>query len=962
MSENIQRKRINKNRQRHNGEINGWRLAFIIILVTIIIGIGIGTGMAYSYIKDAPPLNMENFQYIEPSAILDVNDEFYQEFQGKEKRKNVSIEKIPDIVQKAFISIEDERFYDHAGVDIMGIGQAALQGIKAGDLTAAGGSTITQQLIKLTHLSSEKSLKRKVQEAYLAIQLEKNMTKDQILESYLNKINFAYAHGIQAASETYFGKDVRELTIAQAAVLAAIPKAPTTYKPYVIEEKKDDSFGIAYEKDGKTLAYSSKNRDRALTVLGKMKELEYISEDQYLQAKNQIESNKIGLVKPKDDSIYSYFTDAVYEQVLNDLKEKYHYTTEEATSYLINGGLTIYSTVNPKIQSAMDENFKKNNLFPSQSSSAKQVNYTPEGAMVIIDNTTGYVSGIVGGRNKEKSRSLNRALKTFQIGSSTKPLTVYAPGIDSKKITLATTYDDIPIRVGGETPGNAGAHRGMTTIRKGLTNSINTIAVQAWYDIGIETSLEYGEKFGLEFAKEGEPNDMGYGSLALGGYTKGQTPLAMASAFSAFPNQGVRVEPTFYTKVVDPSGNIILKNKPKKTQVISAQTAFLITDVLKNVVKGGTTTISVPRIEIAGKTGTTNNQKDAWFVGYTPKYTASVWYGYDDNKVVANGREYFLNIGVYGGSKPGPAVMWESVMRDIYKDKGSQTFPANPGGIVSANVDSVSGLLPTELSYRDPRGSTIISEMFINGTVPTSKDNYHVELKVDTSTNKLATEYCPPELVKSRVFIKKPADRFPSPVKPIDSNYVANGEKNAFIPAGTCDIHNKNGSIFQLQIVIPKDTIQIGEEVQLGVKGNTKDGLPIKITNVEFSTDSDAIQIMDKNTGIIRGLKEGSANIIAKVSFRYQDHDYVDVATGTISIKKENIVEDIINDIIDNDDKENDDTKNNGNPQNQDEGTDKRDDNTSKEKDKKKDNPAEPLQLILQLKNNPLANMRKLHH
>lgn len=954
MSENIQGRRMKK---RKNRKINGWRLAFIIILVAIIVGIGSGAGMAYSYIKDAPPLNMEKFQYIEPSVVLDMNGDFYQELQGEEKREIVSIKKIPDIVQKAFISIEDERFYDHVGVDIMGIGQAALQGVKAGDLTAAGGSTITQQLIKLTHLSPEKSLKRKIQEAYLAIQLERNMTKDQILESYLNKINFAYAHGIQAASETYFGKDVGELTIAQAAVLAAIPKAPTTYKPYVIEEKKDGSFGIAYEEDGKALAYSSKNRDRAITVLEKMKELGYISEDQYLQAKNQIRNNKIGLVKPKENSIYSYFTDAVYEQVLKDLKEKYHYTAEEATSYLINGGLTIYSTVDPKIQFVMDENFKKNNLFPSQSSAAKQVNYTPEGAMVVIDNHTGYVAGIVGGRNKEKSRSLNRALKTFQTGSSTKPLTIYAPGIDSKKITLATAYDDIPIRVGGQTPDNAGGYRGMTTVRRGLTNSVNTVAVQAWHDIGIETSLEYGEKFGLKFVKEGEFNDMGYGSLALGGYTQGQTPLAMASAFSAFPNQGVRVEPTFYTKVVDPSGNIVLENKPEKTQVISTQTAFLITDVLKNVVRGGTTTISVPRIEIAGKTGTTNNQKDAWFVGYTPKYTASVWYGYDDKKVAVNGKEYSLNIGIYGGSKPGPAAMWERVMRDIYKDRESQAFPANPGGIVSANIDSVSGLLPTELSYRDPRSSTVISELFISGSVPTARDNYHVALKVDTSTNKIATKYCPPELVKSKVFIKKPGNRFPNPVKPIDPNYVASGEKGVLIPTGTCNIHNENGSIFQLQIVTPKDTIQIGEEIQLGIKGNTRDGHPIEIKNVEFSTDSDTIQIMDKNAGIIKGLKEGSANISAKVSFRYQDHDYTDVATGTISIKKENIVKDIIDDIIDNDDKENDE-----NPQNQDEDTNKKDDNTPKEKDKEKDNPDEPLQAILKLKNNLLFNMRKLHN
>ncbi|MCR1897801.1 transglycosylase domain-containing protein [Irregularibacter muris] len=906
MSDDQQKNNKRKGNKKKKSGINFWRLSLIIILLVTIIGAGTVGGVVFSYIRSAEPLNKDNFVYMEPSVIVDKNGDFYQELQGKEKREVVSIEDIPDMVQKAFISIEDERFEKHKGFDIQGIGQAVLQGIKAGNLKTAGGSTITQQLIKLTHLTSEKSLKRKVQEVYLATQLERSMTKEEILGAYLNKINFAYAHGIQAASETYFRKDVADLTIAQAAVLAAIPKAPSSYKPYIIEEKEDGSFGLAYEEDGKTLIYSDKNKNRALTIIAKMKELGHINDEQYSEAQEQLKNNQFGLVEPVDPPIYSYFTDAVYDQVVNDLMEKYNYNKEEATSYLINSGLKVHATIDPKIQSVMDDNFKNDKMFPNQSSAAKQasiaksqetgenINYTPEGAMVVIDNKTGHVVGITGGRNKERNRSLNRALQHFQPGSSTKPLTVYAPGIEEKSITLATTYDDVPIKIGSWKPKNAGGgHGGMTTVRNGLFKSTNIVAVQALEDVGVETSVQYGKKFGLDIVTEGKANDLIPSALALGGYTHGQTPLDMASAFSAFPAQGARSEPTFYTKVEDRNGNIVLENKSDKIQVISAQTAYLLTDVLKDVPRGGTTNISVPGVDIAGKTGTTNENMHAWFVGYTPNYTAAVWYGYDENKVVSKGKTYRMNIGIYGGSKPGPASMWESVMRGIHKDLKGQRFPGNPGGIVSAQVDSVSGLAPTELSAKDPRGSTIISELFISGTVPKEKDNYHVEYEVDITTNKLATEYCPAELVQSKVFIKKPDNRFPGSVKPLNANYVPKNEQDVIAPAENdfCTIHGQNSSE-EIQIFAPKDRIQIGEELQLEVRGHASHGDQIKIGNIQYSSDSDAVQILDPKSGLIKGLAQGSANITAQVQFKYKtqengeevEKDYTRTASITINV------------------------------------------------------------------------------
>ncbi len=665
------------------------RKALTILLIIFIITIGTVSGLASSYILKSPSLDLKKFHYIEPCVILDSQGNFYEELQGKEKRQVINIDKISDHVLNAFIAIEDERFYQHHGVDAKGIFRAVLQGIKAGDMTTAGGSTITQQLIKLTHLNPEKALSRKVQEAYLAIQLEQVMDKDKILENYLNKINFAYAHGIQAASQTYFRKDVDQLTIAQAAVLAAIPKAPTTFKPYIVKEVEKDNFEIATDKAGKVL-YSPKNQKRALLVLEKMKELEFISQGEYKEARNELLNNTFGLKKPPKLDTYSYFTDAVYEQVAQDLMKKYfsdlpkEEAKEKATNYMLNAGLTIYSTVDTNVQTSMEKNFKDDALFPRQSSIAKnaskakseelgmQMDYEPEGAMVIIENSTGEVKGIVGGRNKKANLSLNRAFRKFQPGSATKPLTVYAPGIDSKKISLNTRYYDAPLRIGNWQVKNSGnSYSGLTTVRKGLTNSKNTIAVQAWYNTGLETSIEYGKKFGLSF----DSKDMAPAPLALGGYTYGQTPMAMASAYTTFGNQGIRNTPIFYTKVVDANGKVILEKKQKKVKVISSQTAYFITDVLMDVVKGGTTHISIPNVEVAGKTGTTNDLTHAWFVGYTPYYTGAVWYGYDDNKVMVNGHTYYLNINVYGGSKPGPALMWEKIMADIHKNLGPKDFP-----------------------------------------------------------------------------------------------------------------------------------------------------------------------------------------------------------------------------------------------------------------------------------------------
>ncbi|QSX08667.1 transglycosylase domain-containing protein [Alkalibacter rhizosphaerae] len=868
---------------------------FLLLFILLLVGGSVGGYMVYNWVKDAPPLDMTKFDYIEPSRIVDKDGEFYQELQGTEKREIVSIDQIPDIVQKAFISIEDERFEEHNGVDIQGFTRAGLEVIRTGSLSGPGGSTITQQLIKLTHLTPEKALERKFTEIYLAMELEKVLTKDQIMEAYLNKINFAYAWGVQSASEVYFGNDISEATVAQAAVLAGIIKSPTNYKPYIIEEKEEGVFGIKVDEEGKVV-YNEKNLLRAKAVVTQMLKLGHITQAQHDEAVSQLENNDFGLQLPEENEIYSYFTDALYEQLITDLVETDQFsfnTREEAQVYLLNSGLTVHSTLDQRIQNILEEKIQDDTLFPKQSSTARaasaaltkergeEVNFMPEGAMTIIENGTGHVVGIVGGRSKETSRSLNRATQKFQIGSSTKPLTTYAPGIETKRITAASTFDNIPIQIGSWKPGNAGGFTGMTSVREGIKRSINVIAVQALYATGIENAAHYAELLGLEIVREGDRNDMNGSALALGGYTHGQTTLAMASAYSTFPDQGTRTVPIMYTKITDHDGNVVFENPEEKVRVFSEQTAYIVTDMLRAVVRGGTTSVSVSGMDIAGKTGTTNDQMHAYFAAFSKYYTGAVWYGYDQNKVTAGGRTYNLNIGIYGGSRPGPASLWQSVMREIHKDLPNANLPSRPSGIVTASVDKVSGLLPTELTEKDPRGSMVGSEMFISGTVPTESDDYHIEVRMDVSTGKVASEFCPEHLVETVVRIEKPEDRFPGNIRPANANYVPNSEKGVLAPdlEDICTVHTGN-SIIDLAILnanggtVDNITITQGESTVIRIRGVTQRGEYVDFSGGKLTVTPSTgnVSVVPSSAGnyTVTGISPGSGKIEATITYEYK--------------------------------------------------------------------------------------------
>lgn len=863
-------------------------LIFIILLILALVSGGVGFGVLYA---QTPPLDTDNFNYIENARIMDVNGNFYQDLQGAERREIVSIDTIPAHVQNAFVAIEDQRFRSHHGVDYKRFGRAIIGVLfSGGSLDGPGGSTITQQLIKLTHLTSEKTVTRKFQEMVLATKLERVYTKDQILEAYLNKINLSHAWGVQAASEIYFGKSVSDLNVAQGAMLASIANSPSYYDPYVYTTDEQGNEVFATEADGR-YTLNPNNMERSLLVVDKMLELGYIDQAQYDEACAELSGNQVGLVYNEPDSTYSYFTDAVYEQVVTDLQTKYRYTENEATDMLLGGGLTIYATVNPEIQNAMETEAQNEDLYPSQSGAAAaaseaktadtgvETNYIPEVGMTVIDNSTGNVAGIVGGRDEKTNLSLNRATRKFQPGSSTKPLTAYGPGIDTGAITLGTVFADVPIAYQGWRPNNSsGTFEGLTTVREGITSSVNTIAVQANVATGLTQSAAYGTRLGLDIVQDGDANDMTPAALALGGYTHGQSSLAMASAYSTFPNMGVHKTPSFYTKVVDRSGKTLLEKTDNSEQVFKPQTAYLMTDALKGVVNGGTTNIYVSGQPVAGKTGTTDENRHAWFCGYTPYYSMAVWYGYDENVVETSEGTYYLNIGIFGGSKPGPASMFEAVMNDIHADLEPAAFPDNPGGIITASIDRVSGKLATDLSARDPRGSMAFNELFIDGTAPTEKDDCHVLVTLDVTTNSYATPYCPASAVQNVVRLQKVNRNFPQGITPVDSDYIAASEASVMVPpeSQTCPVHTTAAGV-EITFLVNGGAVggtinmQPGKSITVTANGPNNPATVVSASgsSASVSQNGNQIQIAAVSPGVTQ------ITVSQKVSVNYQQGSQV---------------------------------------------------------------------------------------
>ena len=737
----------NNNKKNTKRKKIGWRV-FKILLFTMlglgVIGTGVVIGVLTGIIDKTENVDLAQLQSQKlTSFIYDTEEKEIAALFSEENRINISYEKTPKYLIDAVVSIEDERFWKHNGVDIKRTGAAIVTYIFNGGNSSFGGSTITQQLIKNSTGDKEADWTRKIREWYRAISLEKKLEKEDILESYLNTIYLgAGASGIEVASHTYFNKSVTEVNLAEAATLAAVIQLPETYNPYRGEEA------------------AKKLKKRKEIVLAKMLELKKINKEEYEEAlKYEIKYEK---GKIATGTTYTYFVDAVIESVAADLMEKQNVSKEMALQMLYGNGYKIYTTQVPSVQKSIDEAFSNKSWFYNDKAGTFM-----QAGMVIIDNSNGNVVGLSGGAGeKETDRSFNRATQAIrQPGSTFKPISAYGPAFERGISYPGMGIDDSQLTVGNWTPRNYyGYFNGYVSARSAINLSMNIPAVRTLQSVGVDYGYEFAKKLGISTLNK---NDKTL-SLALGGLNRGVTVLDMTGAYSVFANNGIYLEPRLYTKVVDPNGKEILSNKESAQRVMKDTAAYLITDCLKTVVTTGTATSTRlgGGMETAGKTGNTNDDKDQWFAGYSPYYTAVVWNGYDQPKSI---------------NRPYPYTsmrVWTDVMKKVHSSLAAKGF-TRPSGIVSATVCTHSGKIPTEACKL--YGGVIKTEIFESGTVPTETCDVHKMATICKVTGKIANEHCLE--TEEKAYITR--DTQPK-IKPRDWNRMIITDK--------CTLHSKSSA------------------------------------------------------------------------------------------------------------------------------------------------------------------------
>mgnify|MGYP004573410191 CR=1 FL=1 len=748
------------------------------VLITICVVVGCtGIGAFRGIIDNAPNVNDIDISPLGYATFLYDGDgnQLRKLTAPSSNRLPVSIEQIPVDLQHAVVAIEDERFYEHNGIDVRGILRAFVKNITSGDLSE-GASTITQQLLKnnvFTNWTKESTwlerFTRKIQEQYLAVEVEKKINnKDVILENYLNTINLgAGTYGVQAAARKYFNKDVWDLNLSESVTLAGITQNPTQFNP--IEHPKE-------------------NAKRRKEVLDHMIDQNYITQAQYDEVINDDVYSRIqdAQIENSDteNTVYSYFEDELIDQVINDLMNIKGYTRTQAQNLVYSGGLSIYTTQDSAIQKILDEeyadpsnypdyvqyaldyaltvknpqgeeeNYSKEMLklhfqnedpefdllFDSQEEAqsyvdrykadiladgstvvAERVNFAPQpqSSMSVIDQHTGYVKALIGGRGeKTGSLTLNRATDTTrQPGSTFKILSTYAPALNEMGMTLATTFEDEPYNYPDGSPVNnaSRSYNGTTTIRRAIQNSINVVAVKCLEEVTPQLGLQYLDNFGFTTLAHGTEADKDANGtvwtdanlpLALGGLTNGVTNVELCAAYASIANSGNYIEPLYYTKILDHNGNVLIEKTSAGRSVIKESTAWLLTSAMEDVVTQGTgTACQLDNMTVAGKTGTTDAYNDLWFVGYTPYYTCAVWSGFDNNeKLPEDARNFHKNL-------------WKKVMTRIHEGLPDKDFEM-PASVEQLSVCADTGLLPRA-------GCPVITEYFDIGDAPTEYCDQH---------------------------------------------------------------------------------------------------------------------------------------------------------------------------------------------------------------------------------------------
>ncbi|CAH2212454.1 transglycosylase domain-containing protein [Tepidibacter aestuarii] len=754
-------------------KVSIFRIVLITFIILSIVGTACVMGLVVGVIKNAPPIDPHNIEMYESSFIYDSNGQLIEKVHGSNFRSLVTLDKIPKDLQNAVISIEDERFYEHNGVDIKRLFGALWYDLKTMS-KAQGASTLTQQLAKNMYTSNEKTITRKIKDTYYALQLEKTISKEEILETYLNTFYLGRgAIGVQAAAQTYFSKDVGELTLAESSMIAGITKNPSRYSPYTTQrldgsENLDElkNLLVFYPKTANTdpasdsekgmfeklhnkglidnyqydqlkkeqivvrkAVVNPKAKERQETVLYKMLELGHISESEYEEAKNQEIVIMVG--SQTQANVSSYFVDLVKDDVIDALIKEGK-TEDEARDMLYNGGLRVYSTMDVTIQKILESEYQKNSNFPGTFTD-KNGNIQPQSAMVIMDYRTGQVKALVGGRMIGGKKLYNRAVNPRQPGSSIKPLAVYLPALDSG-MTAGTIIDDSPTGYKYSSnekwkPKNyANRYRGPITLRQSVQHSSNVGAVKTAEMLSsspyssVEVMVDFLENMGIStIVKTPGTNDQNFSALTLGGMTKGITPLEMTAAYGSIANGGTYIKPMLFSKIEDSSGNVILNNKTVKHSITTPQNAYIMTDILQTVVTSGTGgRARISNMPVAGKTGTTSDNNDAWFAGYTPYYVGATWIGNDWNQKLKSGSSM-------------SSSLWSKVMTKVHKDLPRKSFK-RPSGIIEQTICLESGQLATHFCEKTR------TEKFVAGTEPkdyceihTQDENIEIEESPDAS-------------------------------------------------------------------------------------------------------------------------------------------------------------------------------------------------------------------------------------
>ena len=669
----------NKKEPKRNNRFKKF-IIFAIILILIVI-IGYLVFKAYTF----KTLAKEMFNNT-TSAVFDNNKNVIAEIGTERNRDNVNLSDIPDNLKNAYISIEDQRFYKHHGVDIKRTGAAIFSYVIRRGSSSFGGSTITQQLVKNLTGDDSNTISRKVKEWFYACVLDGCFSKDDILEAYLNIIYTGpNIYGVKEAAHYYFNRDIKDLSLAESAFLSGINNSPNSYNPFSDTDK------------------SEKINKRTKTVLNKMLELGYISKDEHsdaiLELDNGLKFSK-GTISG-NSNIYSYHTDALINEIVSDFSNKKHISQDFATNYFYLSGSSIYSTQNSSVQKAVETECK-NKKYVLKSSNGED---TAQAAMVIMDQSTGYVVACTGGLGeKTKSRGFNRATQMKrQTGSSMKPIAVLAPAINKKIVTNVTVFADEPTTFtdyNGEaySPIDYDNYKGSITLRQAVESSQNIPFVKLMEQLTPQVSIKYLKKMGITSLNDKDVNL----ALSLGGLDQGISPLEFAGAYSSIANDGVYIEPTFYTKIDSHSNETIIVSKQKKRRVISKDAAFILKQLLTEPVTGssGTATYcSISGMDVAAKTGTTNDNYDRWLCGFTPYYTAVCWYGFDMNESIN-----------FNGKNPA-GLIWSNVMKNIHSGLPNKKFEKTDGVITSV-ICKDSG------KTANSSCPNTFTEYFLKGTMP----------------------------------------------------------------------------------------------------------------------------------------------------------------------------------------------------------------------------------------------------